>query len=311
MTGNALPDRDQDHIFQAADQRRNERRTWIVIGLTASTMVLEIAAGLMFGSMALLADGWHMASHAAALSIAGLGYYFARRYARDPRFSFGTGKFGDLAAFCSALVLAFTVLLLTYESVKRLLAPVSISFDQAIAVAVLGLIVNLACAFILKERPSPGQDRHADHNLKAAYVHVLTDALTSVLAIAALSAGRFLGWVWLDPVMGLVGAVIIARWSVGLLRQTGLVLLDATPNQRLADQVRRLLEAEPGSQVADLHLWRVGPGHFAAIVSMSAQTPRPPAHYKGLLSNVSSLSHVTVEVNPDFPAPDQMSGENG
>ncbi len=212
-----------EHVFLSSNQIANERRTWLVIALTATMMVLEITAGFIFGSMALLADGWHMASHAAALGITAIAYYFARHYASDKRFSFGTGKISELAGYSSALLLALIALLLAYESVTRFFSPVAIRFDAAIAVAVLGLIVNLVSALILKEKhDGHDHDYHpADHNLKAAYLHVLADALTSILAIVALTTGRFLGWVWMDPLMGIVGAIVIARWSYGLTRDTG------------------------------------------------------------------------------------------
>ncbi len=288
------------HVFLGPNQHVNERRTRVVIGLTASMMILEIACGLLFGSMALLADGWHMASHAAALGITALGYASARRHAHNPRFSFGTGKIGELAGYSSALLLAFIALLMAYESLKRLYSPVSISFDEAIAVAILGLIVNVVSALLLREHGSgehhaePG----ADHNLRAAYLHVLADALTSVLAIIALSAGRFLGWVWMDPLMGIVGAAVIARWSYGLTRDTGSTLLDMNTNSELSEEIRRFVESEVDSRITDLHLWRVGPGHFAAVVSVVTPDPRPPGHYKALLTHLKELCHITVEVNP-------------
>jgi len=264
-------------------------------------MIVEIVCGLLFGSMALLADGWHMASHAAALGITALGYLFARRHASDPRYCFGTGKIGELAGYSSALLLAVIALIMAYESVKRLLLPVAISFDEAIAVAVLGLIVNIISALLLKgehleEYHHSSHD--ADHNIRAAYLHVLADALTSLLAIVALSAGRFLRWVWMDPVMGIVGAIVIARWSYNLVRDTGRILLDMNTNRSLSDDVRRLVESDADNQIADLHVWRVGPGHFAAIVSVLTSRPQPPVYYKGLLKSFKQLCHVTVEINP-------------
>jgi cation diffusion facilitator family transporter len=289
-----------DHVYLGANQHVNEQRTLLVIGLTASMMILEILAGLMFGSMALLADGWHMASHAAALGITALGYAFARRQAHDPKYAFGTGKIGELAGYSSALLLAVIALLMGYESFRRLFAPVVISFDQAIAVAIVGFAVNVVSALLLKEKH--GEDHHghhhADHNLRAAYLHVLADALTSILAIFALSAGRLLGWIWMDPLMGIVGAVIIARWSYNLLCDTGRVLLDVNMDNSLHDNIRQVIEGEADNSIADLHVWRVGPGHFAAIISILTTQPRHPLHYKQLLENVKGLCHVTVEVNP-------------
>lgn len=310
-----------DHVFLGEGHERNERRTWIVVALTAATMVVEIAAGTIFGSMALVADGWHMSTHAAALGIAAFAYRFARRHAHDGRFSFGTGKLGDLAAFASALVLMLVALMIGFESVIRLSAPVPIDFSQAMTVAVLGLVVNLASAFILRddhghhhhghahhEHSHHGHHRHhgdghghghghgADHNLRAAYLHVIADAFTSVLAIAALLGGSLYGWVVLDPLMGVVGALVIAHWSLGLLRSSGAVLLDTVPDTGLATEIRERIGAG-GAEVVDLHLWRVGPGHCSAIVSVLAAQPQPPAAYKARLADLAMLSHVTVEVN--------------
>jgi cation diffusion facilitator family transporter len=314
-----------DHVFLGAAHADNERRTWIVIALTATMMVAEIVAGTIFGSMALVADGWHMSTHAAALAIAAFAYRFARRHARDPRFSFGTGKLGDLAAFASALVLALVALFIGWESVMRLVRPVPIIFGQAIAVAVLGLAVNLASAWLLRDGHdhAHGHAPHAqghhhhhddnchkhhhhaeagrDNNLRAAYLHVLADAFTSVLAIVALVGGSLYGWIWLDPVMGIVGALVIAHWSFGLLRASGAVLLDTVPDRALAEGIAERLAAD-GVEVADLHLWQVGPGHCSAIVSVVAANPKPPAAYKALLSGLPMLSHVTVEVNPPVAA---------
>lgn len=264
-------------------------------------MVVEIACGLLFGSMALLADGWHMASHAAALGITALGYFFARRCAKDPRYSFGTGKIGELAGYSSALLLVVIALLMAYESCERLVSPVAISFDQAIAVAVLGLVVNVVSALILKQEDQEGHTHshhHSDHNIRAAYLHVLADALTSLLAIVALTTGRFLGWVWMDPLMGIVGAVVIARWSWRLMRDTARILLDVNTSRSLTEEVRRLIESDSNNRITDLHLWRVGPGHFAAIVSVLTSRPQPPVYYKGLLKSLNQLCHVTIEINP-------------
>jgi cation diffusion facilitator family transporter len=297
---NNLSKWDHDHVFLGPHQKEHERRTRLVIGLTAAMMVLEITAGIIFGSMALLADGWHMASHAAALGITALGYHLARRNVANPKFSFGTGKIGDLAGFSSALLLAFIALLMIYASVTRLYAPVAISFDEAITVAVLGLIVNLVSARLLKGGQGEHQaDRHhRDHNLRSAYLHVIADALTSLLAIAALTAGRFLGWVWMDPVMGIVGGLLIARWSFYLARDTARILLDMNIHINLAEEIKRLVESEGDNQLLDLHLWRVGPGHFAAIISLLSGNPRPPSYYKERLNGFKELGHITVEINP-------------
>ena len=301
-----------DHFFLGSDHQRNERKVWLVIALTASMMLVEIVAGTLYGSMALVADGWHMSTHAGAMLIAVLAYRFARRHAGNPRFTFGTGKLGDLAGFTSAIVLALIALLIGWESLVRLTQPIHIDFNQAIAVAVVGLGVNLVCAWLLKddhahhhhhghehhhsndEHHAPGKGR--DNNLRAAYLHVLADALTSVLAILALLLGRSYGWSWADPAMGVVGALVIARWSWGLIRDSGSVLLDAAAEGQDVRQEIREAMAPTGSQVTDLHVWQVGPGHFAAIVSLMAREPREPAHYKALLAHIHELSHVTVEV---------------
>ena len=301
-----------DHFFLGSDHQRNERKVWLVIALTASMMLVEIVAGTLYGSMALVADGWHMSTHAGAMLIAVLAYRFARRHAGNPRFTFGTGKLGDLAGFASAIVLALIALLIGWESLVRLTQPIHIDFNQAIAVAVVGLGVNLVCAWLLKddhahhhhhghehhhsndEHHAPGKGR--DNNLRAAYLHVLADALTSVLAIVALLLGRSYGWSWADPAMGVVGALVIARWSWGLIRDSGSVLLDAAAEGQDVRQEIREAMAPTGSQVTDLHVWQVGPGHFAAIVSLMAREPREPAHYKALLAHIHELSHVTVEV---------------
>ena len=303
-----------DHFFLGSDHQRNERKVWLVIALTASMMLVEIVAGTLYGSMALVADGWHMSTHAGAMLIAVLAYRFARRHAGNPRFTFGTGKLGDLAGFASAIVLALIALLIGWESLVRLTQPIHIDFNQAIAVAVVGLGVNLVCAWLLKDDHSHhghhhhGHDHHHSHdehhapgkgrdnNLRAAYLHVLADALTSVLAILALLLGRSYGWSWADPAMGVVGALVIARWSWGLIRDSGSVLLDAAAEGQDVRQEIREAMAPTGSQVTDLHVWQVGPGHFAAIVSLMAREPREPAHYKALLAHIHELSHVTVEV---------------
>ena len=303
-----------DHFFLGSDHQRNERKVWLVIALTASMMLVEIVAGTLYGSMALVADGWHMSTHAGAMLIAVLAYRFARRHAGNPRFTFGTGKLGDLAGFASAVLLALVALLIGWESLVRLTQPIHIDFNQAIAVAVVGLGVNLVCAWLLKDDHSHhghhhhGHDHHhsndehhapgkgRDNNLRAAYLHVLADALTSVLAILALLLGRSYGWSWADPAMGVVGALVIARWSWGLIRDSGSVLLDAAAEGQDVRQEIREAMAPTGSQVTDLHVWQVGPGHFAAIVSLMAREPREPAHYKALLAHIHELSHVTVEV---------------
>jgi cation diffusion facilitator family transporter len=291
------------HAFGTQEVPRGESRTRWVIALTVVMMVVEIAAGWAFGSMALLADGWHMGTHAAALSVTAFAYLYMRRHAEDPRYSFGTGKVGSLGGFASAVALAVVALLVFTESAWRLTAPVAIRFDYAIGVACVGLVVNLASALILHdghhahEHAEPGGHAHHDHNLRAAYLHVLADALTSLLAIVALTTGKFLGWTWMDPVMGIVGSVVIARWSLGLLRQTSAVLLDGEVGTEQREAIRSLVEADGDDRVADLHVWRVGPSHLAVIVSVVTHDPRDPDHYKALLSARPDLAHVTVEVH--------------
>ena len=404
------------HVFLGEGHAANERRTWAVIGLCGAMMVTEIAGGALFGSIALVADGLHMSTHAGALLIAALAYTYARRHAADPRFAFGTGKLGDLAGFTSAIILAMIALLIGYEAVGRLLQPVPISFGEAIPIAVLGLIVNVASAWLLSSagdhdshhhghahghghgqahdeahridtgagtlllevfedgapprfrlratdgclpeaarietlRPDgsrqgfeltdrggflesvqdipephaftaeltldPGtQGRiftvaftehehghaahgasHRDNNLRAAFVHVLADAAVSVLVIAGLVLARAFGWLWMDPAAGIIGALVIANWSYGLVRDTGGILLDMTPDRRLADRMRSAVLAE-GDQLADLHLWRLGPGHLGAIVSIVSAGGHEAAFYRARLAGLPGLSHLTVEVQP-------------
>jgi cation diffusion facilitator family transporter len=309
MHAHGLSDWRHDHVFLGEAHERNERRTWMVVGLTAAMMGAEIAGGMIFGSMALLADGWHMSTHAGALAIAAGAYRYARRHARDPRFAFGTGKLGDLAGFASAIVLAMVSLGIGYESVMRLFQPVAIHYGEATAIAVVGLAVNLLSARLLSgdhhhHHDHDGHDdhddhdhhHHHDHNLRAAYWHVLADALTSILAIAGLLAAWAYGWTWLDPAIGIVGAAVIAHWSWGLIRGSGAVLLDAAPNAALEQAIRARLE-QGHDRIADLHVWRLGPGHHGAIVSLVADDPAPVEHYKARLADVATLSHLTVEVH--------------
>ena len=402
-----------DHLFLGKDHEAAERRTWAVIVLCTAMMIAEIVGGAMFGSLALIADGLHMSTHAGALLLAALAYTYARKYANDRRFSFGTGKFGDLAGYSSAIVLAMIALLIGYEAVSRLLEPVAISFNEAIPIAVLGLVVNVVSAWLLSgghhghshghahahdhsqdhgdaprrvelggwpldievfednvpprfrvsaqagalaasdftiettrpdgsrqlfvfedrgeylqsrdEIPEPhaflarvrlmqagrmherelefeehdhdhgAGAHHRDNNMRAAVLHVMADAAVSVLVIIGLLLARGFGWLWMDPLAGLVGAIVIANWSVGLLRDTGGILLDRTPDPRMAEKVRDIIEAE-GDQVTDLHLWRLGPGHLGAIVCVATSGTRDAAHYRQRLARFADLSHVTVEV---------------
>jgi cation diffusion facilitator family transporter len=276
------------------------RRTHWVMALTIVMMVAEIAGGAWYGSIALVADGWHMATHAAALGIAALAYRYARHHARNPRFAFGTGKVGELAGFASAVTLAIVALLIGAESLQRLLHPQNIDFLQAGAVALVGLIVNLISALLLRHDHGHDHDDHEHHdtNLRAAYVHVLADALTSVLAILGLLAGRFLGWIWMDAVAGLLGAAVIAHWSVGLARTAGRNLLDSQDDSALEQSVRELLASAPGqAEINDLHLWRLGPGQFGLIVTMRGNAPCTADQYRKSLASLPQLRHITIETS--------------
>lgn len=304
-----------DHVFGQDQPRAGERRTVIVIALTAVTMVVEIAAGLAFGSMALLADGLHMASHTAALGLAAFAYVYARKRARDPRFSFGTGKVNALSGFAGAVVLAGFALVMLVESIGRFLAPVPIVFDQAILVAVAGFLVNAVSMVVLgghhhdhdhKDHHAhdhgPDHHHHEDHNLRSAYLHVLADALTSVLAIFALLAGKYFGAVWLDPVMGVLGAGLVIRWAWGLLRQSGKVLLDWQAPEPVLAAVTEALEQDGRIRIRDLHVWSIGPGYYAAEVALETADPEDPDHYRTLLPPDQGLVHVTVEVRGNEPS---------
>jgi len=315
--------KNHDDIFGQEHLTGNERRTLIVVAITAITMVVEIAAGLVFGSMALLADGLHMASHAVALGIAAFAYRYARKHTADPRFSFGTGKINALAGYSGALLLGVFAVGMTIESVKRFVDPVEIAIDQALIVAILGLFVNGASVFILGfgndhghghgKDGSRGHDRqhHHDHNLRSAYFHVLADALTSLLAIGALLAAKFFGQTWLDPMMGIVGAVLVSRWSVGLLRQSGSVLLDRQAPKSVLDEIRTELEKIPETVVTDLHVWSIGAGKRAAIIAIDAPSLRELDVYRAALPVHHDLAHVTIEVSrEEADEPDRVdSGE--
>ncbi|MFK0163615.1 CDF family Co(II)/Ni(II) efflux transporter DmeF [Rhizobium sp. NPDC090279] len=315
------------HIFLGSDHQRNERRIWLVIALTAVMMVIEIGAGTIYGSMALLADGWHMSTHVSAMLISALAYLYARRHAHNARFTFGTGKLGDLAGFASAIVLAMIALIMGWESILRLLDPVAINFREAIAIAVVGLIVNLVSAWLLRDDHGHhhhghghdhAHDRHhahddahhhdhgqkggRDNNLRAVYVHVIADAMTSVLAIVALLLGSRFGWTFLDPMMGIVGGLVILQWAWSLLRASGAVLLDFIPKgEDLPEEIREAIETAE-DRITDLHVWQVGPGHHAAIVAVATPVSRDPAFYKARLADIHELSHVTVEVTVDKAA---------
>lgn len=308
-----------EHSFGQDRRKPGEWKTLVVIAITAVTMVVEIAAGIAYGSMALLADGLHMASHTAALAISALAYIYARRHAHDRRFSFGTGKVNALGGFTGAVLLALFSLVMAYKSVDRLISPVEIAFNQAIIVAVAGLVVNGISVFILGHNDSHDHDDHHhddcdehehahddkahaarghhDHNLRSAYLHVLADTLTSVTAVFALLAGKYWGANWMDPAMGIVGSLLVARWSIGLMRATARVLLDRQAPAPLLEAVRTSIDREDGNRVVDLHVWSVGPRIFAAEIVIAAPSPRPTAHYRGLLPDHLGLVHVTIEVH--------------
>jgi len=286
-----------EHVFGQDQVKAGERRTLLVVLLTAAMMLIEIAAGIAFGSMALLADGLHMASHATALGISVFAYVYARRLARHPRYSFGTGKVNALAGFASAVLLVIFAAAMAWESIDRLISPIPIALNQALVVAVAGLLVNGASAWILAR---PGHHSHHghrhDHNLRAAYLHVLADALTSLLAIFALLAAKLFAATWLDPVMGVVGAALVTRWSLGLLHETSRVLLDAQLPGNATERLRQAIEAQGDDRVADLHLWSIGPGIQAAAIVVVSDAPRSPDHYRGLIPPDLHVVHATVEV---------------
>ena len=278
-----------DHIFGQDQKRAGELRTIIVIIITTSMMIIEITTGLVFGSMALLADGLHMASHAIALTINAFAYIYARRHAHDTRYSFGTGKVNALGGFAGALLLAIFALIMVWESVERFINPVEIAYNQAIMVAILGLIINGASVFIL------GHDHH-DHNLRATYLHVLADALTSLLAIVALFIAKYIGLIWMDPLMGVVGAILVSRWSLSLLNSTSAVLLDKQEPKSLEIKIRQCIQVND-CKIIDLHLWSIGPNIYSAIISVLARSAKKPEYYKKLISPDPRLVHLTVEVN--------------
>ncbi|MBI5874162.1 MAG: CDF family Co(II)/Ni(II) efflux transporter DmeF [Candidatus Omnitrophica bacterium] len=300
------------HVFGQDKKSLGERRTLIVTIITAVMMIAEILAGIIFGSMALLADGLHMASHATALSINTFAYRYARRHANDKSFNFGTGKVNTLGGFTGAILLGFFALFMAWESAKRMFAPVGIAFKQAIFVAVVGLIINIASVFILDIRKKGhhshdddshehfehqhDDDHHHDHNLQSAYLHVLADALTSVLAIAALLSAKYFGLIWMDPLMGMIGGIMVFRWSLGLLRATSFVLLDKAGSEHIQNKIKESIETDGDSRVADLHLWSVGPGVYGAIISIVACKPLETEQYKKLIHSNLGLAHVTIEI---------------
>ena len=290
------------HAFGQDQVKPGERRTLWVIALTAAMMVVEIIAGLVFGSMALLADGLHMASHTSALGISAFAYIYARRHAHDRRFSFGTGKVNALGGFTGAVLLAVFALVMAIESGRRLMFPIPIALDQAIAVSVMGLVVNGISAWILGAGGHAHHHEHGDHNLRSAYLHVIADALTSVLAIAALLAAKYFGSVWMDPVMGIVGSLLIARWSVGLLRSTSHILLDQEVPAEMHERVRQALDSDD-TRVTDLHIWCIGPDVFALIAVLVTREPASPEVYKARLPDDMGLQHISIEIHREVPEP--------
>ncbi len=298
-----------NHNF-AVIHKKGESRVKQVLCLTAVTMIVEIIAGISFGSMALLADGWHMATHVAAFMITIFAYNYAKKHENNPLFTFGTGKVSVLGGFSSAVGLFVVALIMSVESIGRIFNPEEIKFNEAIIVAALGLFINILSAFLLKghhehdhqnthnhhDEDENHAHSHNDHNLKAAYFHVVADALTSFLAIAALFAGKIYGWNWFDPVAGLVGALVISRWSLNLLMETSPILLDENTENTKESLIKKIIESDSDNRIADLHLWKVGPNDYAVIISLVTHYPKPAEHYKALLKDIENLSHITVEI---------------
>jgi cation diffusion facilitator family transporter len=296
---------EHNHDF-AVIHGKGERRTNYVLIMTAITMIVEIIAGIAFGSMALLADGWHMGTHVAAFIITIFAYKYSKKHQNTSRFTFGPGKVTVLGGFASAIALLVVALVMSIESIQRIFSPQNIHFNEAIGVAALGLFVNIVCAFILQDHhdhPHESNNHHYDHNLKAAYLHVLADALTSVLAIVALLFGKMFGWNWLDPIMGIVGALVITRWSLSLLKETSPILLDETIEENKKLLIKAMVESDSDNRICDLHVWKVGPNDYAAVVSLVTHFPKPVEHYKGLLSGIHNLSHITIEINQCMSEP--------
>lgn len=300
MVGSHRAVKRHTHRFESGFEASAARRVRAVMLLTLAIMIVEIVAGTIFNSMALLADGWHMWTHASAFGISALAYAYSKRHADDPRFTFGTGKISALAGFASAVVLTVAAALIAWDSVSHLLSTPGVAFDGALAVALAGLMTNLVSAVLLRDRHHASDHHHShrhDHILVAAYAHVLADALTSVLAIASLLLGKYLGWWWADPTMGIFGASAIAWWGWLLMRHSGAVLVDYSDETELPAKIRSIIERDGDTWVSDLHLWTVGPGRWAVIIELSAAETRTPAHYKKLLSVFGELCHITVEVN--------------
>ena len=294
------------HDF-APDRSAAEKNTRRVIALTAVMMVVEILAGWKFHSMALLADGWHMSTHVTAFLITAIAYAMARRHTADRSFSFGTGKIDVLGGYTSAIVLGIVALFMAGESIRRFFAPLPIHYNESILIGIVGLGVNVSSALLLKHDHGHGRSHGHDHhhgnrnedlNLRAAYLHVIADAITSILAISALITGKYLGWIWMDPVMGIVGSVVVAQWACALLRDTSVILLDRTPETDLNDEIRKAVETDGDTVITDLHVWQVGVGQFSAIVSIAARQPKTPEYYREILREHEELRHVTIEVQP-------------
>lgn len=288
---------DHSHDF-GIDNNDNKSKVKIVFWLTTVIMILEISAGIWSGSMALLADGWHMGTHSAAFLITIFAYSYAKKNANNKDFSFGTGKVNYLGGFASAVALAIVALMMGVESVHRLIEPQTIYFNEAIAVAIIGLIVNVASVFVLHDDHHHHQEGHGhDHNLKAAYFHVLADTLTSLLAIVALLAGKYFGWIWMDAVMGIVGAIVISRWSYGLIKESSQVLLDKSANTSTLTKTIDAVTVENGTIIRDIHIWKIASGHQAIILSIATKKPLEPNHYKQLIQQqLPDLAHITIEV---------------
>jgi len=308
MHKDSLAQWEHSHDFSFIDEK-GETRTKLVLLITVIAMIAEVTAGSVFGSMALLADGWHMGTHSAAFAITIFAYHYSRKHSANNSFTFGTGKVSILGGYSSAIALAVIALFIGAESLARLIAPQEIHFNEAIAVAVLGLVVNLFCAYLLhghhthRHEEGHHHSHHHDHNLRGAYLHVLADALTSVLAIFALSFGKVFGWQWLDPIMGIVGALVITRWSYSLLKDTSAILLDRSIAQDHIQLIQQKIESESDNRVSDIHVCKVGPIDYAAVISLVTHTPQSTEHYKKLLENFRELSHVTIEVNVCRDAP--------
>jgi cation diffusion facilitator family transporter len=291
VTSTTEPNLARPHVCAAT--RGGERRTLVVVVITAAVMVVEIAAGIAYGSMALLADGWHMGTHAAALAIAVVAYRYTRRHAADPAYAFGPGKVNVLAGYTSALILAVVALAMAVESVHRLVAPRAIQYGDALAVAALGLVVNLACALVLRDDTGHGHEH--DHNLRGAYLHVLADAVTSILAIGALAAGKLAGAAWLDPAIGIAGAALITHWAIGLARDTSAILLDKSGSAEERSRIRAALEAG-GDSVIELRVWRICSRHVSVAAVIESSSPRAPDHYRAIIERASPSALVVVEL---------------